>query len=232
MAVSLAVSISLWKKPAVKILTRHGWYFGSLSSLSFVSRRFLYLTNPPPPVLFTILCLITALIPLAFVVACLISSRSLWTSKRQDKTRRGHLERQRAMILAQQRYGRTECSTPGKKCSAMYRKWNSVLDTLADLEGTTLHRNPSRHLSLRFTIPSGRMTVDFSQFGVAQESTSEIKASHPSYSSRRHSTNGFGSPVRSTWTREPRWQALDLEFHPLQHAEPPPPSYHRPGTAF
>lgn len=167
--------------------------------------------------------LIGILIPSAFIVACLVSFRSLWTGKRKDNRKyRANLERQRAMILAQERKWGTGYST-------LRRKWGSLLDTLADLEDTTLPRNAPRHIHL--TVPSGRMTVDFSQFGVAQESTSEAKTSKTSHSTHVSSVNaqgGHDNPVQSAWMREP--QALDSEFNLLRHAEPLP-SYQRPGTA-
>lgn len=165
--------------------------------------------------------LIAILIPSAFIVACLVSFRSLWTGKRQDNRKyRANLERQRAIILAQQRKG-------GTGYSNLRRKWGSLLDTLADLEDTTLQRNTPRHIHL--TVPSRRMTVDFFQFGVDQESTSETKTStHITHVASINVQGGHGSLVESAWMGEPR--ALGSDFNLLRHVEPLP-SYQRPGTA-
>lgn len=146
---------------------------------------------------------------------------------RQDnKKRRIELERQRAMILTQQAPDRIRSLTANRMSSTMGNRWDRLLDTLADLEGTTLERNMPQHLP--FTVPSGTLTVDFSEFGTVQRPTTETKPPSPSHSSHGSFSNGFAASVRSEYAREP--QALVEECNLLQHAEPLP-SYHRGGTA-
>ncbi|KAI7785692.1 hypothetical protein LA080_006258 [Diaporthe eres] len=163
----------------------------------------------------------------SFVVACLVSFRSLWTNMRQDnKKRRIQLERQRAKILTQQAPDRIRSLTAIRTSSALGNRWGRLLDTLADLEGTMLERNMPQHLPI--TVPSGELTVDFSQFGSVQLSTSEAKPPSPSHSSHGSTVNGSAASVTSEYAREP--QALVEESNLLHHAKPPP-SYHRPGAA-
>lgn len=165
---------------------------------------------------------IAILISPAFMVACLVSFRSLWNNMRQDnKKRRIQLERQRVMNLTQQTPDRIRSST-----RTMGNRWDRLLDTLADLEGTMLERNMPRHLPL--TVPSGRLTVDFSQLSTLQRLPSEAKPPSPSHSSHGFSVNGYAASVRSEYARDP--PALVEERNLLQHAEPLP-SYHRPDTA-
>lgn len=148
---------------------------------------------------------------------------------RQDnKKRRVELERHQAMIFTQQAPDRIRSLTAIRTSSAMVNRWDRLLDTLADLEGTTLERNMPQHLP--FNVPSGMLTVDFSEFGSVQRPTTEAKPPSPSHTSSSHgsSVNGYAASVRSEYAREP--QALVEECNLLQHAEPLP-SHHRGGMA-
>lgn len=162
----------------------------------------------------------------AFIVACVVSFRSLWTNRRQNnKKHRIELERQQAMMFAQQRHGSTGSFAAMRKPSSMRNRWDNLLDTLADLEGTTLERNGPKHL--RFTVPSPSLAVDFSRFGIAQRATSKAKSSHSSPGNRGSSVE-YDSLDSSEYLMEPQGRAGEYDL--LQHPEPLP-SYHRPGTA-
>lgn len=167
------------------------------------------------------------LISPAFIVACLVSFRSLWTNKRQDNKKcRIELEKKRAMNSPKQRPHRVTPFTSTKRFKTMRNRWDSLLDTLADLEGTTLDRNMHDHL--RLTVPPERLTAGLSQFEIVQRPVSETESSHSSYESYGSALYGHAGPVHSTWAREQ--QVLVGECNLPQHAEPLP-SYHRPGTA-
>lgn len=130
------------------------------------------------------------------------------------------------MIRAQQRTGRIGLLTDLMKSSAMRNRRNNLLETLADLEGTSFQRNAPKHI--HFTVTSGRLTIDFSRFGNVHQPLMELKASQSSQSGRDLSVNEHTDSTRSERMREP--PALALEHDLLLHAEPLP-SYHRPGTA-
>lgn len=177
-----------------------------------------------PAILFEICVSIAVLISPAFIVACLVSFRSLWTNMRQEnKKRRIQLERQRAMNLTQQTPDQIRSSNAIRPSSTIRNRWDRLLDTLADLEGTTLERNMPQHLPLTL----GGFTVDFAQFDTMERPTFETKPPPLSNSSHGSSVNGYAASVHSECAREP--QASVEEFNLLQHAEPLP-SYHRPGT--
>ncbi|KAF2689535.1 hypothetical protein K458DRAFT_427676 [Lentithecium fluviatile CBS 122367] len=97
----------------------------------------------------------------SFVIACLISFRSLWNSRDQtSRSRRVEAEKQRIIIMAQQ--------SPARSSEDSSRnKWKKFRDdlcaTFADLEGTTLDRNNSMRLQLESHLAT--MDVDFSSWG-------------------------------------------------------------------
>lgn len=128
-------------------------------------------------------------------------------------------------MYAQQRHGSAGSFKAMKKPSAMRNRWYNLLDTLADLEGTTLERNVPKHL--RFTVPSPSLTVDFSRFGIAQRAASKAKASHSPHGNHGSSVE-YDSLDSSEYLMEP--QGRDGEDNLLQHPKPLL-SYHRPGTA-
>lgn len=180
-----------------------------------------------PAILFELRVSITVLMSPAFVVACLVSFRSLWTNMRQNnKKRRIQLERQRAMTLTQQAPDRIRSLTSIRSSSTVGKRWDRLVDTLADLEGTMLERNTPQHLPL--AVPSGELAVDFSQFGTVQRSTSEAKPPSPSHSSHGSSDNGYAASVSSEYARGTQASVEDCNLE--QHAELLP-SYHRPGAA-
>jgi hypothetical protein len=96
------------------------------------------------------------IIHIAFIIACLVSFRSLWSSKNQNsKNHRYQAERQRAAALAQQ--SRTDGQGDGNRTPKNWRKMHDdFLDTLADLEGTTIGRDKSYWLQ----IPPHLATID------------------------------------------------------------------------
>lgn len=105
-----------------------------------------------------------------------------------------------------------------KKSNAMRNRWNGLLDTLADLEGTVLERNAPKHILP--PVPSGRLTVDFYLFDIMQRPASDATASNSSHSIHDSSVNEYASPVCAEWASEP--QALVEECTLIQHAEPLP----------
>lgn len=196
------------------------WWFIELVVCEYI----LSLWKPAVP--FEIFVSIMVLISPAFIVACLVSFRSLWTNMRQEnKKRKIQLERQRAMNLTQQTPDQIRSSNAMRPSSTIRNRWDRLLDTLADLEGTTLERNMPQHLPL--TVPLGGFTVDFSQFYTMERPTFETKPLPLSHSSHGSSVNGYTASVHSECAREP--QASVEECNLLQHAEPLP-SYHRPDT--
>ncbi|KAI1080921.1 hypothetical protein F5B20DRAFT_579738 [Whalleya microplaca] len=92
----------------------------------------------------------------SLLIACVISFRSLWVNRKQkEKNQLIEIEKQRRIIMA-----RRAAKPPRSKWQIFHR---SVLDTLAELEGTTLERDSSMMIQLE--PPSGTMTVDFSRWG-------------------------------------------------------------------
>lgn len=163
----------------------------------------------------------------AFVVACLVSFRSLWTNKRQDnKKRRVRLGEERIMTSGQHKRRPTRSFAAIKRSSVMRNRWDGLLDTLADLEGTTLGRNAPKDVLP--PIPSGRVTGDLYSFETLHRGESEAGASSSSNGIQDSSADGYSSPVRGEWASKP--QGLVEECRLIHHAEPLP-SYHRPGTA-
>ncbi|KAL5372708.1 hypothetical protein DPSP01_013270 [Paraphaeosphaeria sporulosa] len=112
----------------------------------------------------------------SFIIACFISFRSLWSSKRDESNtnyRQQLAEKQRIMDLNSPRpsgsHGSGNSSTKSK-----WRKFqDDLLTTFADLEGTTINSNDSfLHLQPHLAT----MDLDFSTFGrnPSVSSTSEI----------------------------------------------------------
>lgn len=125
-------------------------------------------------------------------------------------------------MFAQQRRSLTAITSS----STMRNRWDNLLDTLANLEGTVLERNVPENFLL--TIPSERWTVDFSQVGIVERAASAAKTSHSSHGSHNSSDNENARLVSLEYATEP--QALAGEYSFLQQAEPRR-SYHRPGRA-
>lgn len=148
-------------------------------------------------------------------MACLVSFRSLWTNKRLDsKAHRVRFERKQAAILAQERRGRIGPSTNTDESGGVRSRWNNLIDTLADLEGTTIERDPPNierdsPRPLPLTVPSGRFTVDFAQFGINQESASEVAAWYSPHSSPGSFARRNASLARPEPARQPQGSALD-----------------------
>lgn len=108
----------------------------------------------------------------------------------------------------------------------MRNRWDNLLDTLADLEGTVLERSVPENL--RLAVPLESWTVDFSQVGIVQRAASAAKPLHPSHGSHDSSDNENARVVSLEYAREPHY--LVGEYNCLQEAEPQR-SYHRPGMA-
>lgn len=113
-----------------------------------------------------------------------------------------------------------------KRSSVIRNRWNGLLDTLADLEGTTLGCNSPKHVVP--PIPSGRVTDDLYSFDTLERDASEARASSSYNGIQDSSADGHSCPVRGEWANEP--QGLVDECRLIHQAEPLP-SYHRPGTA-
>ncbi|KAL1594299.1 hypothetical protein SLS60_010056 [Paraconiothyrium brasiliense] len=114
----------------------------------------------------------------SFVIACLISFRSLWSSKR-DESNANYRQR----LVAQQhnmdleKSARPSGSNGSRNNSSTKSKWrrfqDDLLTTFADLEGTTINDGDS---FLRLQPHLATMDLDFSTFGwnPSVGSTSEI----------------------------------------------------------
>ncbi|KAH6658460.1 hypothetical protein BKA67DRAFT_656651 [Truncatella angustata] len=105
----------------------------------------------------------------SFVIACIISFRSLWVSRKQSTKDR---EKDREAIhLNGAQQGHAQAESPVQKNKSWWQKvQNSLLNTMATLEGTTLDRHDSSFL--RPWIPSPHMGVDFSKWGSNVEGSS------------------------------------------------------------
>lgn len=177
-------------------------------------------------ILFNVGVAIAVLIYAAFIVACLISFRSLWSSKRQDnKKNRVHLERQRAIRLNQQRPDQIRSWATKNMFNTMRNRWNILLDTLADLEGTVVERNLPEHLPLN--VLSGRLSYNVSSFNIEQQRASGDEPSYSSRDTHGSSVNDSAGLICSEFARDPEALAEENDLLPLAE---PPPSYHRPGT--
>lgn len=109
---------------------------------------------------------------LAFVIACIISFRSLWVSRKQS-TKNREKDNIARFNRAQEDRALADSPTP-KDNSWWQRLQKSLLDTMATLEGTTLDRQDSAFLRPR--IPSAQMGIDFSKWS-AEGSTTDSRTS-------------------------------------------------------
>lgn len=111
--------------------------------------------------------------------------------------------------------------------NTMRNRWNTLLDTLADLEGTVIERNLPEHLPLN--VPSGRLLDNISRSNIERQRASGDEASYSSRDTHGSSVNDSGGLICSECAREP--EALVEEYNLLPLTEPLP-SYHRPGTVL
>lgn len=177
-------------------------------------------------ILFEVGVVIAVLIYAAFTVACLVSFRSLWSSKRQDnKKQRVQLERQRAMRLNQQRPDQIRARAAKNMLNTMRNRWNILLDTLADLEGTVVERNLPEHLPLNVT--SVRSSDNVSRSHIDQQRASGDEPSYSSRDTHGSSVNDCAGLICSECARELEASAEEYNLLPLTE---PLPSYHRQGT--
>ncbi len=111
---------------------------------------------------------------LAFIVASIISFRSLWVGKKNQAEKQEE-DRKKIELMAMARQGRAQDqpATP-ENHSTWHKIQRSLLNTFADLEGTTLDRNDSSFL--RVQVPSSQLTVDFSRWdgGTRGDSSTNI----------------------------------------------------------
>lgn len=95
------------------------------------------------------------IIYLAFTIACLISFRSLWSGERKQNSKN---RRERGGNLAGVTIGQSPAGSGGS--NSMRKKWRGMYDdlveTLADLEDTTIDHNGSSWL----TLPPHLATID------------------------------------------------------------------------
>lgn len=98
----------------------------------------------------------------AFVIACFVSFRSLWTSNREQRSasyRKQEAEKMRILEMARQN------PSGGSSDGSVKSKWkkfhDDLLTTFADLEGTT-HQDES---FLQLQPHLATMDLDFSIFG-------------------------------------------------------------------
>ncbi|KAI1352374.1 hypothetical protein F5Y01DRAFT_279957 [Xylaria sp. FL0043] len=111
----------------------------------------------------------------SFVIACIISFRSLWTH-RESKThdRHAELQKQQRIIRARQNADGTDARPHNR----LRRLYDSLLTTVADLEGSMLERNDRG--AVQTQLPSDKMNVDFAVWGTDAQnsSSSEPESSH------------------------------------------------------
>lgn len=96
--------------------------------------------------------------------------------------------------------------------SGVRGRWENSLDTLADLEGTMVEQDLSSNVSL--TVPSGRLMVNYPQFGINQETASEVRAWNSSHSSLESFVRRTASLARPEPARDPQALALDPNLLP------------------
>ncbi|KAJ8120491.1 hypothetical protein ONZ43_g2812 [Nemania bipapillata] len=113
----------------------------------------------------------------SFIINCIISFRSLWVNQKQKAKREAlEQEKQKRIIVA------------GQAERGIRRKWqalrNTILDTCAHLEGTTLERGSSKFIQIE--PPSGNITVDFSNWGSTQGSDVGVKSTSDSSQRELH----------------------------------------------
>ncbi|KAI0169717.1 hypothetical protein GGR52DRAFT_592281 [Hypoxylon sp. FL1284] len=94
----------------------------------------------------------------SFIVACVVSFRSLWVRREQkSRDRQIELEKQKRLILAQRG------SMKGDFLRQRLRQLHgSVMTTFTELEGTQFKMDRSRFIQLE--PPSGNLTIDFSNW--------------------------------------------------------------------
>lgn len=115
------------------------------------------------------------------MIACLISFRSLWTGK-GEKARQRKMEEEKQQRLLNAQLSPDQAATlsgrqqsRGSQAKKWQRMYDSLLDTLHDLEGTTLERGDSNYVEM--DLPGSRMTDDFSKWDMSHATaTSSIKA--------------------------------------------------------
>ncbi|KAJ3579778.1 hypothetical protein NPX13_g787 [Xylaria arbuscula] len=93
----------------------------------------------------------------SFIINCIISFRSLWVNQ-QEKAKDKALKREKQMIINRQA---DQANISPRSRWQVFQQ--SLLDTFADLEGTTAERNSSKFIQI--SPPSGDMTIDFSEWG-------------------------------------------------------------------
>ncbi|KAI0435978.1 hypothetical protein F4803DRAFT_557459 [Xylaria telfairii] len=103
----------------------------------------------------------------SFIINCIISFRSLWVNQKEKANEKALKRNNQRLIIRDRQVNRA----PNSKWK-MFQQ--NVLDTLADLEDTTLERNSSGFIELE--PPSGNMTVDFSNWGTTQHSDAGVKS--------------------------------------------------------
>ncbi|KAK8859676.1 glycoside hydrolase family 31 [Apiospora arundinis] len=103
----------------------------------------------------------------SFTIACLISFRSLWVNRREkESSQRYELEKRRRAAEENS----AKASSKKRRNSPWSRLQDSVLQTLVDLEGRDLEDDSQ--LLLKHQPPSGKLAVDFSNWGRADNAWS------------------------------------------------------------
>ncbi|KAH7313638.1 hypothetical protein B0I35DRAFT_480313 [Stachybotrys elegans] len=127
----------------------------------------------------------------ALIVACLISFRSLWISrKQQNKSQEAQRQTPEHVAAARQ-------ESP-KPLSPWGKFQTSLLDTLHTLEGTTVNGDDRAFIQLNF--PSSRMRLDFSRWGMNLEEGNHEKSVTSTQASDAYSSRTDLTPTN--W--EPR----------------------------
>ncbi|KAK7995128.1 hypothetical protein PG990_013901 [Apiospora arundinis] len=126
----------------------------------------------------------------SFIIACLISFRSLWMS-RKEKASSQRYELEKRQRAAEENSAKAN-SKNKRRNSPWSRLQDSVLRTLVDLEGRDLEDDS--YLLLKHQPPSGKLAVDFSDWGRADNAwsmTSTCKGSSSQEETllRSHSRN-------------------------------------------
>lgn len=76
------------------------------------------------------------------------------------------MEEAKRKIALNARSSSEQSASRGSRAKKWQRMYDSLLDTLHDLEGTTLERGDSNYINV--DLPSGRMTVDFSKWDASR----------------------------------------------------------------
>lgn len=100
---------------------------------------------------------------------------------------------------------------------ARWQRFNdTLLNTLRDLEGDTLDQNPSM---LLHEPPTGRLIVDFSQWGRTPDINTESDTTRYGYSgtpTKTHASENSDDHARSVETRSQRLES-EQGYNPLQN---------------